>query len=213
MPLTVARNIAEKLFISQGYEAVHVDDIRAASHLSKGGFYHHFRAKDDLLGALARRDVERLATAVECRSGTLPADRALVEVFRLGSVFVDGDATLFRALGIVRGGEPSSSAPLALYLDAFDRELARRLAPLLEQIIAAGMAAGNFRAVDAPMTAELVLAINSHANRRIARGEWSLATAARHGANALDALGAHLGATFAASSARTLARTRAASKR
>lgn len=43
--------IAEKLFLEKGYEETTVDDILEASGFSKGGFYHYFKSKEELLSA------------------------------------------------------------------------------------------------------------------------------------------------------------------
>ena len=42
-------NIAEKLFLQKGYAETSVDDILSAAGLSKGGFYHYFKTKDEVL--------------------------------------------------------------------------------------------------------------------------------------------------------------------
>lgn len=41
--------IAEKLFMEKGYQQTTLDDILAASGISKGGFYHYFKSKDEVL--------------------------------------------------------------------------------------------------------------------------------------------------------------------
>lgn len=41
--------VAEKLFIVKGYEQTSIDDILKASGISKGGFYHYFKSKDEIL--------------------------------------------------------------------------------------------------------------------------------------------------------------------
>ena len=41
--------IAERLFLEKGYDATSVDDILAAAGLSKGGFYHYFKSKEEVL--------------------------------------------------------------------------------------------------------------------------------------------------------------------
>jgi AcrR family transcriptional regulator len=46
---------AQALFFNKGYEATTVADIIEKAGVSKGGFYHHFTAKDDLLEALGER--------------------------------------------------------------------------------------------------------------------------------------------------------------
>ena len=46
---------AQRLFMEKGYERTTINDVIAATGLSKGAFYHHFRAKEDLLEAITRR--------------------------------------------------------------------------------------------------------------------------------------------------------------
>lgn len=50
---------AERLVLEHGFAATTVDQVIAASHSSKGAFFHHFASKDDLGRAL----VERYAAA------------------------------------------------------------------------------------------------------------------------------------------------------
>jgi AcrR family transcriptional regulator len=40
---------AERLFMEKGYQQTTLDDILAASGISKGGFYHYFKSKDEVL--------------------------------------------------------------------------------------------------------------------------------------------------------------------
>jgi AcrR family transcriptional regulator len=51
-PATRARIVeaARVLFNRHGFERVTIDDIMAAAGLTRGGFYHHFRTKEDLYG-------------------------------------------------------------------------------------------------------------------------------------------------------------------
>ena len=42
--------IAYRLFLQKGYEETSVKDILDALQMSKGGFYHHFGSKEELLG-------------------------------------------------------------------------------------------------------------------------------------------------------------------
>lgn len=46
---------AQMLFFSKGFEETTMQDILAAAHVSKGGFYHHFKSKDDLLEGILGR--------------------------------------------------------------------------------------------------------------------------------------------------------------
>jgi len=53
---------AEKLFCSKGYDATSVQDILDVLHASKGGFYHHFASKEDVLKTLCAQRAERAAS-------------------------------------------------------------------------------------------------------------------------------------------------------
>ena len=47
---------AQRLFLAQGYEKTTINEVIAATGLSKGAFYHHFRSKEDLLAAVNYMD-------------------------------------------------------------------------------------------------------------------------------------------------------------
>lgn len=46
---------ALSLFMQKGYESVSVDDIIAATHTSKGTFYHYFKSKEDIVAEVGER--------------------------------------------------------------------------------------------------------------------------------------------------------------
>jgi TetR/AcrR family transcriptional repressor of nem operon len=49
---------AEKLILAQGYAGTTVDDVLAATGLTKGAFFHHFKSKADLARAVVERYAE-----------------------------------------------------------------------------------------------------------------------------------------------------------
>lgn len=67
-------NTAERLFMTKGYEATTVQDILDDLKLSKGGFYHHFLSKEELLEAICDMKAEgsflAAKEAVEACPGT-----------------------------------------------------------------------------------------------------------------------------------------------
>src|SRR5919106_5745331 len=73
---------AQALFFSKGYEATTVADIMERAGVSKGGFYHHFSAKEDLLEALA----ERMAAGSVVRLQPILEERGLHAVARMNAV-------------------------------------------------------------------------------------------------------------------------------
>lgn len=68
---------ADDLFYRQGFEATSFADIAAAVGISRGNFYYHYKAKDDLLEAvIARRMANTTAMLRDWESaGDDPAER------------------------------------------------------------------------------------------------------------------------------------------
>lgn len=62
---------AQKLFFIRGWDQVTIADVLTEVGISKGGFYHHFAAKEDLLdGVVKRFTIEALAAAQAARDAT-----------------------------------------------------------------------------------------------------------------------------------------------
>ncbi len=55
---------AERLFIERGYEETAVSDIVKEINVGQGTFYHYFRSKEDILGAVAEKLVAPLVEEV-----------------------------------------------------------------------------------------------------------------------------------------------------
>jgi TetR/AcrR family transcriptional regulator, cholesterol catabolism regulator len=50
--------IAARLFQQRGYDATSMNDVAAALRLSKGGLYHHFQSKDEILYEIMNHAME-----------------------------------------------------------------------------------------------------------------------------------------------------------
>ena len=131
---------AEKLFYEKGYEQTSVQDVLDALSLSKGGFYHYFESKIELLEAVCRRqstrDAEEMTAAVSQKEGALE---------KLN--------TLFQCCGLLRRGHMDFAALMlrvgyqggSLQLRACLREgLMETALPLMREIIHEGMAENVF---------------------------------------------------------------------
>ncbi len=57
--------VALELFGERGYAGVSVDEIISRAEISKGGFYHHFSRKDDLLYAIEEVFMDHMIQQVE----------------------------------------------------------------------------------------------------------------------------------------------------
>ncbi|MFU2210231.1 TetR/AcrR family transcriptional regulator [Solidesulfovibrio sp. C21] len=80
---------AKKIFLEKGFNSATVNDILMAVGLSKGGFYHHFKSKDEVLDALRVQYTKRFLEIVEKRVAAVPDD-AMEERFQTWiKAFVD----------------------------------------------------------------------------------------------------------------------------
>lgn len=69
---------AVELFAAQGFDATSVSEIALRAGVAKGGLYHHFGSKDDLLFEVYRELIDRqLAGARAIQAQQLPAADAL----------------------------------------------------------------------------------------------------------------------------------------
>ena len=149
---------AQGLFLTRGYEQTTVNDVIAATGLSKGAFYHHFRAKEDLLEAIAGRFAHDALGFIRA----LQADAGLGALARLNRLLSLGRE--WKAEHI-----PELRAMFTTLLDPQNATLYHRiveavsgvLAPALAQIIGEGEAEGVFDAGDPALAAEVLLGLSN----------------------------------------------------
>jgi AcrR family transcriptional regulator len=75
---------AARLFQQQGYDATSMNDVAAALKLSKGGLYHHFQSKDEILYHIMSHAMditeERVINAVRRIEGVEERLRTLIRL-------------------------------------------------------------------------------------------------------------------------------------
>jgi len=145
---------AQRLFLEKGYERTTINDVIEATALSKGAFYHHFRAKEDLLEAIAARFARQ---AVD-QTASVSDDASLDALQRLN---------LLLAMTREWKGEhlPELRAMFTTLLRPDNAVLYHRIvgavfvamAPTLTDVIEAGRAGGIFDVADATIAAEALL--------------------------------------------------------
>ncbi|AKJ27313.1 TetR/AcrR family transcriptional regulator [Caldimonas brevitalea] len=88
---------ARRLFNRHGFEQVSIDQVMAEAGLTRGGFYHHFKSKDELYAEAVASYAARNPFAVKsAKAGERVADprrlaRTLVEMYLSDTVFDDVD--------------------------------------------------------------------------------------------------------------------------
>lgn len=68
-------DVAQAMFVKNGYHGVAVDKIIAQTGVSKGTFFYHFKSKEDLAQRLLERYFERIAAAANA-IGTAAAQQS-----------------------------------------------------------------------------------------------------------------------------------------
>ncbi|AUX21253.1 TetR family transcriptional regulator [Sorangium cellulosum] len=145
---------ARALFMRRGYDATTINDILAATRLSKGAFYHHFSSKAEVLDALcARMAHEGLSAASRIfeRTELGPVER-LQLFFAAGSQYKDENAAALKAVLCVLYRDEN----LRLRLSVTERTI-ELIAPRLAEVLAEGRASGVFEIDDPAETARLIL--------------------------------------------------------
>jgi AcrR family transcriptional regulator len=152
---------ALRLFLAKGYERTTINDVIAAAGVSKGAFYHHFRAKEDLLAAIAARFSEQsLARAEEVlRNPKLNALERLNTLLAMTREWKVEHLPQLRVFAMLL--QPENEV---LYLRIVNAVFSA-IAPKFAQIIDQGIAEGMFDKMDSRVVADLIL---SFGNGRLA---------------------------------------------
>jgi AcrR family transcriptional regulator len=138
---------ASRLFRRYGYNGVGIDDIMAAANLTRGGFYAHFRSKQDLFAATLGREPE-VSRALRSQHGS-DVERGAVAGRALIDFYLDGENRrqlpllcpfVSLSADVARGADDASAA----YTDTL-----RRLVAEVARCIAAAPLEARARALAA----------------------------------------------------------------
>ena len=145
---------AQRLFLAQGYEKTTINEVIAATGLSKGAFYHHFRSKEDLLEAITARIARESLAFVT----GLSADRRLDALQRLNALLSLGRDWKLEHIGELRAMFTTLLRPenAMLYHRIVEAAFAV-MAPALAAVIAEGAAEGLFDVGDPRIAADTLL--------------------------------------------------------
>ena len=148
---------AQRLFLTRGYERTTINDVITATGLSKGAFYHHFRAKEDLLEAIAGRIAAESLAFVDA----LRRDASLDALGRLNRLLALGRDWKREHIAELRAMFATLLRPEnAVLYHRIQAAASAVLAPALAAIIDEGEAEGTFDAGDPRTAAETLLAMS-----------------------------------------------------
>jgi AcrR family transcriptional regulator len=154
---------ALELFTTKGYHGTTTPLIAARAGVAEGTIYRHFASKDDLLNEVFRAGVRVLRTPV--REAAESGDCRTC----LDRVATRWAAIAAREPALVRLVFDASLVPL---FDERSRTAARELRADVEQLVAAGKAAGEVRAGGADLWTEVWLRLARLVLDRVADGTW-----------------------------------------
>lgn len=145
-----------------GYEATTMKDIASAVNLTAASLYHHFKNKDYLLLAVLEAGLEFIIAQVEpiLRADASAGDklRRMIHAHVVGVTdnTAVGAAMVFEIRSLMAVGPASDEAALSARRDRF---FARRdhFEGLFRQVVREGIAAGEFRPVDAQILTKTLL--------------------------------------------------------
>jgi AcrR family transcriptional regulator len=143
---------ATQIINDEGYRGASVDKISARLNVTKGSFYHHIDAKDDLVTACLRRTVEVMGKAQ--RAARQVASDGWTQLSAAAVSLVErqlaGDTPLLRTSALTSAPESIQAEILA----EFDR-----ISLSFASMISDGIEDGSVRAVDANIGAQMITAM------------------------------------------------------
>lgn len=130
---------AEKLFCAKGYDATSVQDILDLINASKGGFYHHFSSKEDVLKLLCMQRAERAAAFTSEALEAVTGDMARINTVLHGYMPLRREEAAFVRMLMPMIERSEGRAMGMIYQDS----LTDSFLPLLTDAVAAAAANGT----------------------------------------------------------------------
>ncbi len=150
---TAILDVATELLATHPWEEVTVALLLEAAGISKGGFYHHFTSKEDVLAGVLLRLSDASSAA-----GQAVYERSEGGAVERFTAFVAGTAHWEIAhaeqiMGVIRIAMMEGNEPIFLKLE---QEARRRATPLMQSLVAEGARQGVFEIIDIEMTVDLL---------------------------------------------------------
>lgn len=147
--------VAQELFFSKGFEATTMVEILRASGLSKGGFYHHFTSKDELLFAVFEQLTNQIAVgflAVASDGSTSARNRMITILSMEGKFYRDSNFAAQMEMQSIVNADKNLGLSQRL-----NRMIHDTTAPILAKIIQDGNKDSSLNVPDADTAASLII--------------------------------------------------------
>lgn len=147
--------VAQELFFSMGFEATTMAGILRASGLSKGGFYHHFSSKDELLFAVFEQLTNQIAGELQAVAGdsSRTARNRMITILSMeGTFYCDSNFAAQMEMQSIVNDDKNLGLSQRL-----NRMIHDTTVPILASIIQDGDKDGSLAVPDANTAASLII--------------------------------------------------------
>lgn len=140
-----------KLFIEKGYEQTTIQDILDALNLSKGGLYHHFKSKEEILEAVkqkrAQYAADMLYDLIENTKATNAKEKMRKILYQLGT---STQTHSFDAILASQSNNPH-------FVMGAMQNAVNQDAPIIAKLIEEGLKDGSIKTTEPVLCAEIFL--------------------------------------------------------
>jgi AcrR family transcriptional regulator len=144
-------DIAERLFIEQGYEQTTISDILSVSGIAKGSLYYHYKSKEDVLDGVLCRMTKQITAAAKTTADD-PAMTAHEKLFRVLSAISISELPNERMIQELH--KPNN----ALMHQKSIVQTIRAVAPIMAGVVEQGIREGVYHTQHPLETVEILLA-------------------------------------------------------
>lgn len=139
-----------KLFIEKGYEQTTIQDILDALNLSKGGLYHHFKSKEEILEAVKQKRAQYAADMLHDLIHNTEAENAKEKLKKILCKL--GTSTETHMFDTVLSQANNPHFVIGALQNAVNQD-----APVIAGIIEAGVKDGSLQTTQPDLCAEIFL--------------------------------------------------------
>jgi AcrR family transcriptional regulator len=149
-------DVAERLFVTKGYEETSIQDVLDAADASRGAFYHYFDSK----GALLEAVIDRMAGVLLAAIVPVAVDPDIPALAKLQRTFAEAGRRKAERKDLMVAIQRSWYADRnTVVRERLERRVVARLAATLAGVVRQGTAEGVFTATSPDHAAEVLLAL------------------------------------------------------
>lgn len=140
-----------KLFIEKGYEQTTIQDILDILHISKGGLYHHFKSKDEILATVIQKRAQYASDMLHDLIQNTEATNAKEKMKKI--VYQVGTSTQIHSFDTVLNSQASNPH----FVMGAIQNAVNKDAPIISKLIEEGVKDGSIQTTEPTLCAEIFL--------------------------------------------------------